>query len=95
MHHRSVYLRGLKDADLSTADRERILIRQEDRCFYCNKLIEGRKYVLDHFVPRHAGGSHYPYNRVAAHPQCDGEKAGRMPTTAERVKLARQLINFI
>jgi 5-methylcytosine-specific restriction endonuclease McrA len=79
----------LAAADLTPEIREEIKARQGNLCFYCNQPIH--KYVLDHLIPRHAGGGHDKYNRVAACSPCDGQKGGRLPTERELAKFQRQL----
>lgn len=88
--HRN-YLAKLAQADITEEIKEGIIQRQKGNCFYCDKPIIDRKYVLDHVIPRNANGSHGPDNRVAAHTECDRAKGGRLPTPSELEKLSKQI----
>lgn len=89
------FLPSLAQADLPPETRRAILARQNGRCFYCEQPIVGGTYVLDHVIPRNAGGDHGPANRVAAHPPCDLKKAGRLPTEQELNKLRKQILESL
>ena len=56
--------------------KREILRRDGYRCQYCGR--EGGNLTLDHVVPRHRGGKHCWENLVAACPQCNRRKGGRM-----------------
>jgi 5-methylcytosine-specific restriction endonuclease McrA len=56
--------------------KREILRRDGYRCQYCGR--EGGNLTLDHIVPRHRGGEHCWENLVAACPQCNRLKGGRM-----------------
>lgn len=66
--------------DLETEDffnvkenRDRILMREEHRCFYCLRQLNGENYVIEHVVSRPAGNNTY-HNVVAACRQCNNRK---------------------
>lgn len=66
--------------DLETQDffnveenRARILMREENRCFYCLRLLNGENYVIEHVVSRPTGDNRYR-NVVAACRQCNNRK---------------------
>jgi hypothetical protein len=84
-------LDGMTRAALSNDERLEILSRQRGKCFYCWQKIFGWRFVLDHLVPRHLGGTDTQSNRVAAHPACDGRKGWRAPT-AEELELQSALL---
>ena len=56
--------------------KREILRRDGYRCQYCGH--EGGNLTLDHVVPRRLGGEHCWENLVAACPQCNRRKGGRM-----------------
>ena len=66
--------------DLETQDflnveenRARILMREEHRCFYCFRQLNGENYVIEHVVSRPTGDNTYR-NVVAACRQCNNRK---------------------
>jgi 5-methylcytosine-specific restriction endonuclease McrA len=66
--------------------KREILRRDEHRCQYCGR--ESSHLTIDHVVPRHRGGEHSWENLVAACPQCNRRKGGRLPSEA-RMRLLR------
>lgn len=54
-------------------NRDRILMREEHRCFYCLRQLNGDNYVIEHVVSRPAGHNTYR-NVVAACRQCNNRK---------------------
>lgn len=54
-------------------NRARILMREEHRCFYCLRQLNGENYVIEHVVSRPAGADTYR-NVVAACRQCNNRK---------------------
>ncbi len=54
-------------------NRERILMREEHRCFYCLRQLNGENYVIEHVVSRPLGNNTYR-NVVAACRQCNNRK---------------------
>lgn len=54
-------------------NRGRILMREEHRCFYCLRQLNGENYVIEHVVSRPAGNNTYR-NVVAACRQCNNRK---------------------
>ncbi|MDD8025459.1 MAG: HNH endonuclease signature motif containing protein [Acidobacteriota bacterium] len=69
--------------DLETQDffnvaenRNRILLREEYRCFYCLRQINAENYVIEHVVSRPSGNDTYR-NVVAACRQCNNRKGSK------------------
>lgn len=60
------------------SDITRMLINQKDRCYYCQKKLNG-VYNVDHVIPISRGGSNDPSNLVIACPQCNKKKSYKMP----------------
>ena len=67
-------------ADMETEDffeneenRQRILDREDHRCFYCLRILLPENYVIEHVVSRPEGNSGYR-NVVAACTQCNNRK---------------------
>lgn len=56
------------------------LIRTSKRvaCYYCEKVISGKKAHIDHVVPLARGGKHSPDNLCASCPQCNMTKHARL-----------------
>ncbi len=54
-------------------NRNRILMREEHRCFYCLRQLNGDNYVIEHVVSRPAGDNSYR-NVVAACRHCNNRK---------------------
>ena len=54
-------------------NRERILARENHRCFYCLRQLTGDNYVIEHVVSRPAGNNGYR-NVVAACRECNNRK---------------------
>jgi hypothetical protein len=54
-------------------NRDRILMREQHRCFYCLRQLNGENYVIEHVVSRPAGNNTYR-NVVAACRQCNNRK---------------------
>ena len=67
--------------------KREILRRDQHRCQYCGR--ETGQLTLDHIVPRYRGGGHSWDNLVAACPQCNRRKGGRLLIEA-RMKLLHQ-----
>ena len=56
--------------------------KQGDRCHYCGEKLElfgPRKFQVDHFIPLSRGGTNYMNNLVIACPDCNREKADKLP----------------
>jgi len=66
---------GLEAEDFfeSEENRLRILAREEQRCFYCLRQLNGSNYVIEHVVSRPTGNSGYR-NVVAACRRCNNRK---------------------
>jgi hypothetical protein len=71
---------ALETPDLEAEDffegkenRTRILLREEHRCFYCLRQVNGENYVIEHVVSRPVGNNTYR-NVVAACRQCNNRK---------------------
>jgi 5S rRNA maturation endonuclease (ribonuclease M5) len=54
-------------------NRSRILMREEHRCFYCFRQLNGKNYVIEHVVSRPTGDNSYR-NVIAACRQCNNRK---------------------
>jgi 5-methylcytosine-specific restriction endonuclease McrA len=67
--------------------KREILRRDGHRCQYCG--CETSHLTVDHVVPRYRGGQHSWENLVAACPQCNRRKGGRMLSEA-RMELLHQ-----
>jgi 5-methylcytosine-specific restriction endonuclease McrA len=65
--------------------KREVLRRDEYRCQYCGR--EGGNLTVDHILPRHRGGEHHWKNLVAACPQCNRRKGGRLPHEAHMALL--------
>jgi len=67
-------LPDLEEQDFFAEDnRERILAREGQRCFYCMRDLHGDNYVIEHVVSRPQGNGSYR-NVVAACRQCNNRK---------------------
>ncbi len=53
--------------------------RDGEGCFYCRSPLEVDDAVLDHFIPRSAGGGDRLPNRRASCVRCDKRKRDRLP----------------
>lgn len=56
-----------------------IFARDGEGCFYCRSDLAVEDAVLDHFIPRSAGGADELENRRASCVACDKRKRDRMP----------------
>lgn len=56
-----------------------LFARDGNGCFYCRIELETEDAVLDHFIPRSAGGPDELENRRASCVRCDKAKRDRMP----------------
>jgi hypothetical protein len=65
----------IETEDFFTVDenRDRILLREQHRCFYCLRQLNGNNYVIEHVVSRPTGNNTYR-NVVAACRQCNNRK---------------------
>lgn len=54
-------------------NRDRILMREEHRCFYCLRQLNGENYVIEHVLSRPEGNNTYR-NVVAACRYCNNRK---------------------
>lgn len=55
---------------------------QDGKCFWCQqelKVVNGRRYHVDHFIPLSRGGGNGPDNIVCACAPCNGRKHNKMP----------------
>jgi len=57
-------------------NKREILRRDGYRCQYCGQQMPN--LTVDHVIPRHRGGEHRWENLVAACPQCNRRKGGRL-----------------
>jgi len=72
---------SLEDIDFFNAPESRILILKRDNylCFYCQKAIDEKTYVLEHFLSRPGGNNSYR-NLVAACRTCNNRKGANDAT---------------
>jgi len=54
--------------------RKNILMRDENRCQYCNNIFRAEKLTIDHVIPRSKGGKSVWDNVVAACGPCNQKK---------------------
>lgn len=54
--------------------RLEILKREDYKCFYCLRELQGDDFYLDHLVPRTQGGQNYKSNLVASCGKCNNKK---------------------
>ncbi len=59
--------------------KARLLAKQDSRCYWCCKSLEGQWYHIDHIIPRSLGGSNHPMNLRVACPGCNLSKNDRHP----------------
>lgn len=65
---------------------KREVFRRDDfRCQYCG--TNSSRLTIDHVLPRHRGGGHQWDNLVAACPQCNRRKGGRLLAEARMALL--------
>lgn len=84
------------------ADRRRVLLEQDYRCFYClrsfgamvTRFKDGERHTVtlrhcwDHLVPWVYGQNNYPYNFVAACQVCNSIKAAHIYQSIEEARHA-------
>lgn len=68
--------------------KREIFRRDNYTCQYCGK--QGSHLTIDHVIPRHRGGPHRWDNLVAACPQCNRRKGGRMLGEINNMNLRRR-----
>lgn len=61
----------------SERDVHRTLLRQSNKCLYCNCDLFPTSRHLDHVIPLSKGGSHGPGNLVFACPSCNASKGNK------------------
>jgi 5-methylcytosine-specific restriction endonuclease McrA len=71
--------RGRKRVALT---KKNVLLRDDYRCGYCGREIDGRSATVDHVRPKSAGGKSVWTNLVAACVECNGRKGNRTPEQA-------------
>jgi 5-methylcytosine-specific restriction endonuclease McrA len=71
-----------------SAHRREIILRDENKCQYCNKEFPTDKLTLDHIIPKSKGGLNTWHNLVAACKRCNQKKGNRTPEEAN-MKLLR------
>jgi len=89
-----VLVRVLEKLDLSTPKRKdlsvyrEILFKefQEDRCFYCGKMLKDKIHV-DHFIPWSFIKTDNLWNLVLACPRCNIKKSGNLVNIDYVIKL--------
>jgi len=66
--------KGTFDGD----DLKRIMIDQEETCFYCEESIT-EDFTIDHFIPLARGGTNWPDNLRLACLSCNAAKGAKLP----------------
>jgi len=67
-------------------NKEEILIKSGEKCFYCDHPLTIRTMHIEHMIPRSRGGTDGDDNLVAACPSCNTEKRNRTPDEWSPVK---------
>jgi 5-methylcytosine-specific restriction endonuclease McrA len=62
--------------------RKNILLRDQFTCQYCRKVFQPADLMLDHIVPRSAGGNSTWENLVACCKKCNHKKGSHSPEEA-------------
>jgi HNH endonuclease len=63
-----------EDMDFFNENRELILQRKENQCFYCLRKLDNSNFVIDHVVSRSKGTDHSYRNVVASCRSCNNKK---------------------
>lgn len=72
----------------NTLDKKYIYLREQQRCYYCQKSLKLGQVTLDHFQPRSKGGSYDYFNLVCACMRCNRFKRSNVPDDVASVQLA-------
>lgn len=67
--------------------RRNVVIRDERRCQYCDKLVPYEEQTLDHVIPKSRGGKSTWENLVLACKRCNTMKADNLPEEVGMVLL--------
>lgn len=70
-------------------NRKNILLRDNYRCQYCNKLCKGADATIDHVLPRSRGGASSWENLVTSCSSCNSKKGNHLPEE-KQMPLRRQ-----
>mgnify|MGYP006412596169 CR=1 FL=1 len=60
--------------------KKNLLLRDDEKCQYCNKSVTLKTGTIDHVIPRSKGGFHIWENVVLACPKCNQKKGNKLPT---------------
>ncbi len=69
----------LASGEVEVFSRQEIFIRDNGRCHICGKLVDPRKWHLDHLLPLSLGGEHIKRNVAVAHPWCNDHRGNTGP----------------
>lgn len=64
----------LEEMDFFNDNREFILEREGNKCFYCFRKLDNSNFVIDHVVSRREGGNNSYRNVVASRRSCNNKK---------------------
>lgn len=60
-------------------ERRRLWDQQGGRCYYCSIKVQLQRLTIDHYDPKHLGGSDRPWNKVGACGPCNSAKGRQTP----------------
>jgi 5-methylcytosine-specific restriction endonuclease McrA len=61
----------------------RAMLREDNKCYICQKRLTFDTATIDHFIPLSRGGDDTPENRKLACEGCNLEKGDKVPAEAE------------
>ncbi len=67
---------------LLRANRRNLLLRDENQCQYCGRVLPQSQLSVDHVVPTSRGGAESWENQVIACRRCNGHKGNRLMSEA-------------
>lgn len=67
------------EGSYSEEDLSKIFYEQEGRCAYCQVVLEGTEYHVDHYIPLSRGGSNWPSNLRISCSHCNLSKGAKSP----------------
>ncbi|MCK8060898.1 MULTISPECIES: HNH endonuclease [unclassified Fusibacter] len=68
-------------------DKKYIYLREDQRCYYCEKQLKLGQVTLDHYEPKSEGGTCDYFNLVSSCKRCNTFKQSRVPADIESVHL--------
>lgn len=69
-------------------DKKYFYLRDQQRCFYCQKPLRLAQATLDHYLPRALGGTYDAFNLVLSCKRCNLSKGAKLPADTQEVHLA-------